>query len=298
MTAPRRILPGGIYMLSRRCIFRLLLLRPSEEANELLRYILAVVAERYGILLHAFCFMSNHLHMIVSDPLGKLPAFERDLDALVARSFNALLGRTESFWAPGSYSAVELVTPEAILEKTAYVLTNPVVAGLVRRGSEWPGLWSMPELIGAGPITVKRPSFFFRKDGPMPETARLELVCPPGFESAEAFRDRLVALLTAVEEQTARERAAKGRGFLGARAVLAQDVEARPVSEEPIGGLNPRIACRDRWKRVEAIHRLKAFLSDYRAAWQSFSSGVRDAVFPAGTYWMRVAYGVQCAPSG
>lgn len=282
-------------MLSRRCIFRLLLLRPSKEANELLQYILAVVAERYGILLHAFCMMSNHLHMIVSDPLGKLPEFERDLDALVARSFNVLLGRRESFWSPGSYSAVELVTPEAILEKTAYVLTNPVVAGLVRRGSEWPGLWSAPELIGAGPITVKRPSFFFRKGGPMPETARLELVCPPGFESVEAFREQLVAAVAEREKKAAEDLAAEGRSFLGAVRVLAQDPRTSAASREERRGLNPRIACKDPQQRVEALRRLKQFLAEYRIAWRAFADGVRDAVFPHGTYWLRVAYGVRCA---
>ena len=52
---------------------------PSRELNELVLYILAVAAERSGILLHAYCFMSNHLHLVLTDPRGTLPAFEQYL---------------------------------------------------------------------------------------------------------------------------------------------------------------------------------------------------------------------------
>ncbi len=298
MTAPRRVVPGALVMLTRRCIFRMFLLRPSKRANELLEYILAVAAERCGIILHAYSVLSNHLHIALSDPKGKLPLFSQYLDMLVARSFNALHGRWESFWAPGSYSAVTLEGREDVLAKIAYVLANPVAAGLVRRGREWPGLWSAPERIGAGPVEVKRPEHFFRKNGPMPETATLELVCPPGWKSVEEFRRQLTAAVTALEDEAARKLAAEGRSFLGVRKVLAQNPKARPASAEPRRGLNPRIACEDKWKRVEAIARLKTFLWDYRAAWQAFASGARRTRFPFGTYWMRVTYGVPCAASG
>jgi len=285
-------------MLSRRCSERRFFLRPSREVNETVQYVLAVAVQRFGVALHAFCVLSNHLHLIVSDAHGNLPAFEQYFDSLVARSLNALHGHWESFWAPGSYSAVTLLSPQDVLSKTAYVLANPSSAGLVRRGSEWPGLWSAPEQIGAGPVLVKRPAHFFRASGPMPETAPLELVCPPGFESVEAFRSQLSTEVTALEDQAARGLAEEGRSYLGARRVLAQDPMARPAPGEPRRGLNPRIAGRDKWKRVEAILRLTDFLRAHRDAWLAFAGGLRDTVFPQGTYWMRVAYGARCAPSG
>jgi hypothetical protein len=40
---------------------------------------------------------------------------------------------------------VKLVSARDIVDKTAYVLANPVAAGLVASGSAWPGLWSAPE---------------------------------------------------------------------------------------------------------------------------------------------------------
>jgi putative transposase len=274
------------------------LLRPSPLTNALFQYILAVAATRYGIAIHAYCVLSNHFHCALTDPLGHLPAFEQYLDSLVARSFNALHGRWESFWAPGSYSAVALQTPEDVLDKVAYILANPVSAGLVRRGAEWPGLWTAPALIGGHPVLVTRPDHFFRLDGPMPATAELQLTCPAGFESVAEFRRLLVASVTELEEQAARHLAAEGRTFLGARRAMAQRPQARPAPVEPRRGLNPKIAARDKWKRLEAIGRLKGFLAQYRVALGLFSRGVRDALFPGGTYWMRVAYGVRCDATG
>jgi hypothetical protein len=103
----------------------------------------------------------------LTDPHARLPAFGQYLDSLVARAVNASHGRSESFWAPNSYSAVLLETPQDVVAKIAYVLANPVAAGLVERGSEWPGLWSAPSLFGGDPIAVERPRSFFRSDGPI-----------------------------------------------------------------------------------------------------------------------------------
>jgi len=297
MTAPRRIIKGTTYLITRRCFARMFLLRPSPLSNALFEYRLAVTAQRHGIQLHAYCVLSNHWHCVLTDPRGKLPKFEQDLDSIVARALNAAHGRWESFWAPGSYSAVALQSPEDVLDKMAYVLANPVVAGLVRRGAEWPGLWSSPALIGAGPREVKRPDHFFRKKGKAPVVAQLELVRPPGFASDEAARQMLEGAVKAREDQAAREVVEAGRSFQGVAKVLAQKALARPLPDEPRRRLNPRIAGRDKWKRIEAIGRLTTFLVQHREAWRAFRAGARDTAFPEGTYWMRVAYGVACASS-
>jgi putative transposase len=290
VTAPRQILPGTVYLVTRRCFQRQFLLRPSATINAIFLYVLAIAARRFGVEVHAFCVLSNHFHLIVSDPDARLPAFGQYLDSLVARAVNASLGRWESFWAPSSYSAVALTTPEDIIDKAAYVLANPVAARLVRRGREWPGLWSAPDLIGGACVAAPRPETFFRKDGYMPAQAELQLTVPPGFESAEEYRARLAAALLAREEK----HAAEGIAFAGPARVRAQSPWARPSSGERRRELKPRVAARDRWKRVEALTRLAAFVTDYRQAWRAWTTGVRDVVFPAGTYALRVAHGAPC----
>lgn len=294
MTAPRCILPGTTYLVTRRCAQRQLLLRPSAETTAIFLYVLALAVHRFGVRLHAVCVLSNHFHLVVTDPHARLPAFNQYLDSLVARAVNASLRRWESFWAPSSYSAVALSGPEDILAKTAYALANPAAAGLVRRGSDWPGLWTGPEQLGTT-ITARRPASFFRTGGGLPEAMDLALELPPGFASAEAFRRDVADALAQAESHAARERARAGRGFLGIARVLAQKWWARPTGGEPRRELNPRVAALDKWKRIEALTRLVDFLKAYRDAWAARRAGVPGVVFPAGTYLLRILHGVPCA---
>jgi putative transposase len=62
MTAPRQILPGAIYLVTRRCAQRQFFLRPSKTTNEVFLYLLAVAARRFGVVVHAYCVLSNHFH--------------------------------------------------------------------------------------------------------------------------------------------------------------------------------------------------------------------------------------------
>jgi putative transposase len=296
MTAPRQVLRGVTYLVTRRCAQRQFLLRPSPVTNGVFLYLLAVAARRFGVQVHAYCVLSNHFHLVVTDPEARLPAFEQYLDSLVARALNASLGRWESFWSPASYSAVTLPGPEDVVDKAAYVLANPVAAGLVRRGRHWPGLWSDPRHIGCGAIEVERPAVFFRAVGTMPERIRLELATPPGFAAPGDFQEQLLAALSAREGEAALELSSEGRAFLGGKRVLAQRPEGFPAAVEPRRKLNPKVAGRDRWKRIEALCRLREFLLAYREAWTALKAGFRDAIFPAGTYWLRVAHGVRCHP--
>jgi putative transposase len=295
MTAPRQVLAGTTYLVTRRCSQRQFLLRPSPITNGVFLYVLALAARRFGVRVHAFSVLSNHFHLVVTDPDARLPAFSQYLDSLVARALNASLGRWEAFWAPASYSAVALASPSDVVDKTAYVLANPVAAGLVRRGREWPGLWSAPESIGAAPIQAIRPATFFRGNGYLPERVELELTAPPGFGSAEEFRDRVASGLADLEERGRRQHETEGRGFVGVARVLAQKPTGRPAPGEPRRAMNPRIAALDKWKRLEVLSRLAEFLVDYRNAWRARRAGEMGVLFPAGTYLMRVAHGAACA---
>jgi len=293
MTAPRQVLPGSTYLVTRRCSQRQLLLTPSPSTNQVFLYVLALAAKRHGILLHAFCVLSNHYHLVLTDPSARLPAFLQLLDALVARALNASLGRWESFWAPQSFSAVALLSPADILDKTAYTLANPVAAGLVRSARSWPGLWSSPASFGSV-LSVSRPALFFDPKGFLPQSLDLELSAPPGFLSLESFRAQVAAALAEREALAA----SSPDGFLGPERVLSQRPTSTPRPHEPRRGLRPRIASRDKWKRIEALRRLKLFLAAYRDALDDWCAGRRRVLFPAGTYLMRVVHGASCAGAG
>jgi putative transposase len=297
VTAPRRVVPGTTYLVSRRCTQREFLLKPSALTNLIFKFVLAVAAARYGVLIHAVCVMSNHVHLVLTDPGANLPDFSRLLDGVVAKALNALHGRWENFWAPSSYSAVALADPADIVEKVAYTLANPALADLVERGKQWPGVWSDPRFIGEPGERLERPGHYFALDGSMPETAKLVFSAPPGFASAEAFRALVVARVKELEQQAAAERKASGVAVLGVRRVLAQRHTDRPAPGEPRRGLNPRIAAQDKWKRIELLGQLVDFLEAHREALLRYCRGERRVVFPHGTYLMRVRFGAACASS-
>jgi REP element-mobilizing transposase RayT len=298
MTAPRQVLRGVTYLVTRRCFQGRFFLRPSRLTNDTLGYVLAVAAARYSIQVHAFCALSNHYHLVVTDPKARLPEFQQYLDALVGKALNEALGRSQSFWDPNRYSAVSLVTPEDVVRKAGYVLANPVAAGLVRRACRWPGLWSNPASIGGSALHFQRPRHFFREDGTMPKAADLQLVAPPCFADVETFRGLVTAEFEGLEGAARAEASATGRGFLGLARILKARPRARPKGREPRGELSPRIACKDKWKRIEALGRLASFLQAYRIALDAWRSGRRDVEFPAGTYMMRVTHRAACADSG
>lgn len=294
MTKPRQVVPGTTYLVTHRCLDRQFLLAPSRTVNGVFLYLLAVAAERHEIRLHAFCVLSNHYHLVVTDPKAMLPLFHQYLDGLVARALNAVYGRRDYFWTSGSYNAVALVDEGAIVDKVAYTLANPVTARLVQAARQWHGLWSPPEWIEEGRRRVARPSVFFDPEGDLPESVDLEITAPSGFESAAAFRAQVEGALSEREERARQE----GGGFLGLLKLRRQRPTDRPRKEEAPRTLRPRVAARSGWKRVEALAALKAFVSAHLEALTAWRAGQREVLFPVGTYMMRVLHCVECAGAG
>ena len=131
VTLPRSIEPGDVVLGTRRCSERRFFLRPDPETCQVFEYCLARCADKYDIELHEFVVMSNHYHLVFTDPHGNRPEFFRDLNKQVASAVNVKLKRFENMFAPGSYNAPKLIEAGDIEAKCIYTLTNPTEAGLV-----------------------------------------------------------------------------------------------------------------------------------------------------------------------
>jgi REP element-mobilizing transposase RayT len=298
MTPVRRVLRGTTQLITRRCSERRFFLKPSRKTAGIFLYAVALYAKRYAVQIHAYCVLSNHFHLVLTDTVGRLPDFQRDVDALIAKATNCALGRWDAFWERVSYSAVELVTPESVLEKIVYTLANPVAAGLVREASRWPGDWSDPRRIGGPPLTIERPKVYFDEKGQMPASVELQLTPPPDFADDPTFVERVLEALREAEAAEAAKLASQERTFMGVARILAQSFFARPAPGEPRRVLSPRVACRNKWKRIEALQRLKWFEQAYREALDAWRTGQRDVLFPPGTWQMRVLHAARCADYG
>jgi putative transposase len=302
MSQPRQILPASTYLVTRRCLRRHYLLRPEYFINNLFIFLLAVLGAKYGIMIHAFCLLSTHEHLVLTDTLGKLPDFLRDLHRLTALAMKVFRKWEGSLWDSEQVSVVHLKTPEAIAEKMAYVMANPTAVGAVRYARDWPGLVVTPKDIGKGTWTAKRPEAYFdQKSEQWPEHATLTLQMPPMVQ--EAYCDPIAVIKREYEQvqQNARQdMAAKGRSFMGCDRVTKVSPYQRATSWEDIRGLNPTFAVGrgQEQARKLAIQALKAFRSAYRAALELWRTGKRSVRFPQGTWWMATFHGAPVADTG
>jgi len=64
------------------------------------------------------------------------------------------------------------------------------------------------------------------------------------------------------------ERLEKGIKLVGRKGVLRQRWNDSPNTREPRRGLSPRVACRNKWARIEALQRNKVFLDLAKARYQ------------------------------
>ena len=286
-----------MYMITRRCSERRFFLRPTPLSNNAFIYCLAVAAQRYGVKVIFTATMSNHHHTGVVDVDGNLPDFLAYFHKLIAKHQNALHGRWESMWASTQTSAVELVGPDDVFAKMVYALVNPVADHIVEKVHHWPGVNSLAATIAHKPLTATRPRTFFRPDGNMPEQVSLTLHLPDLMvgPSRPAFIAQLLQSIAAAEKAAAIERAQSGRSIVGRRVVLRQHWNDSPQTKEPRRQIAPRVACRDVWRRIEALARNNAWLYAYRSARDRFLAGEKVS-FPAGTYWLRRFACATCDP--
>jgi hypothetical protein len=274
-------------------------MRPDPATSNAFVYCLAVSAQRFDVGIVAFGAMANHHHVVAVDRRGRLPDFLQYFHRLFAAHQNVLRGRWESFWAASEQaSAVELVGPEDILDKMVYAIVNPVKDHIVDQVHHWPGADSLTPILEGVPLVARRPSRFFRPDGPLPESATLSFTRPPGFEelSQAVFAALLRRRVFEAQDKARADRLASGIRVLGRKAVLGQHWNDRPRSREPRRGISPRVACRSRWARIEALQRNKAWLAAYVRARASWLAGDQEAVFPAGVWQLCRDAGVRCTP--
>lgn len=296
MSKARPVYPGAVVFTTREVHKRQFLLRPSRRLNHLVEYVVAVLTQRYGILLHALCVMSNHVHDVATDPEGRIIEFRRDLHAILARAINATHGDFDGLWARQPTCRVTCVQAADALDKIAYTMANPVAAFLVEHGHSWPGVrYAWPRK----PRIIERPPGFFRNEaqgGTWPATATLQLHRPSGYDHLSD--DELGALIRRLideQEESARQKArACGTRFLGRRQVLAQPRTAYPSSSQKRFGLRPTVAARSTWTRIEKLREDRAWLERYDNAKARYRARETGVVFPYGTWKLRIYYRVLC----
>lgn len=292
---PKPRFKGDTYLVTLRAQDGVFHARPSPAVNRIMAFCLAHAAQQFNIRVHAFVFMSNHFHLVVTDMEEQLGDFMHWLDLFTAKCLNVVNGRRGKVWDIDGYNDVKLCDADSVLEKILYVMANPVAAALVRKPSQWPGFISLPRHYEGTVFDIERPRVFFRQEGKsqkasvVPPRAKLELTVPPQFEkmSGAEFRKLLSEKLKGEVENLHESHHLNGKKFLGKEGVVAMPADHRPPSEKATleREIIPHFACSDKEFRKKYTEQFKAFWRDHREAYRSFRKGDRTVEFPAGSYW-------------
>ena len=139
MPRPLRIhAPGACYHVTLRGNHQ----RPifvEEGDQRLLNHIVARSLEKFGARLHAYCWMTNHIHLLMQvdqQPLGR-PM--RSIGSEFAKAMQKKLSTTGHFFER-RYHASLVETDAYFLQVIRYIHLNPVKARLVDHASAYP--WS------------------------------------------------------------------------------------------------------------------------------------------------------------
>jgi REP element-mobilizing transposase RayT len=298
MTQPRLVVPGDTLMITRRTLRRHHLFRPDSAIRQLYLYTLALCARQFGILVHAVTLMSTHEHLIVTDPQGRYPDFLRRLHRLVSLGTKVLRKWEGPTWDAEQPSVVRLLTEQAVIEKLAYVMANPVKAGLVRYARDWPGITVLPHELGRRVWRVNRPDAYFdQKSAQWPETTEVTLTLPPSLERSyggEAVREAVQEELGRQERLAHQEIRKRGWRILGGERVVRLSPYRRATSLELLRDRNPTFAVGRGHRKVffRAVEELRAFRRAYRNALEQWRAELRSVVFPQGTWCMCRVHGV------
>ncbi len=291
---PRCIRPGRTWFITRRTTRKSFLLRPDADGTcqQIYWYTTAVLAQKFGIVIHAVQVLSTHIHEVLTDTRGNLPAFIRERNRAIANALKRHRGWSEEVFqrAPASY--VELYGPHAIAKEIGYTLANCVEAGLVSSPAQWPGVTSQVSDMGSTTIEVERPSIYFDPENPVwPERASLRLEIPQ--EVSDTMGTRALEFIgdyvdRAVERARALAKEA-GKSVGNIARLMTTPWTRQSQSPDPAHARNPTFATGgDPEQRRRALSDRRTFLDTYRAALDAWRRGIGRPAFPEGAWrWCR-----------
>ncbi len=95
------------------------------------------VSQRYGVDVHAYCLMTNHIHFLVTPrQAAALSNTMKVVGSRYAQSINLTYGRTGTLWE-GRHRSSLIQQENYLLACYRYIELNPVRAGMVKHPGDY-----------------------------------------------------------------------------------------------------------------------------------------------------------------
>lgn len=129
--------PGAYYHITSRGNEKKDIFRSRKDRERFLLYIESA-AERYGAVIHTYCLMTNHYHLLMETPRGNLSEIMQYVNGSYTTYFNVKRKRSGHLFQ-GRFKSIVVDADEYAMELSRYIHLNPVRAGIVKKPEdhEW-----------------------------------------------------------------------------------------------------------------------------------------------------------------
>lgn len=137
MARPLRIeYPGAFYHVTARGNEQKDIFKSKRDREKFLSY-LEAATDRYGAVIHTYCLMNNHYHLMLETPLGNLSQIMKHINSSYTAYYNVKRKRAGHL-LQGRYKAILVDADAYATELSRYIHLNPVKAGIVATPEEYP----------------------------------------------------------------------------------------------------------------------------------------------------------------
>jgi REP element-mobilizing transposase RayT len=127
--------PGAFYHVTSRGNQRQAIVQDDQDRLTFLDY-LGKAHEKFGGLVHAFCLMDNHFHLLFETPRGNLSRIMHFINTSYTVYFNARYSRVGHLFQ-GRFKAILIEADAYAQEVSRYIHLNPVRAGIVSNPEDY-----------------------------------------------------------------------------------------------------------------------------------------------------------------
>lgn len=153
MARPQRIeYPGAFYHVTSRGNERKYIFRSIADRERFLGYLESATC-RYGAVIHAYCLLSNHYHLLLLEkPASNLSEIMRHINGAYTTCFNLRRKRAGHLFQ-GRYKAILVEADAYAAELSRYIHLNPLRAGMVETPEDyrWSGYAAYIGLVEPAP---------------------------------------------------------------------------------------------------------------------------------------------------
>ena len=271
------------------------LLRPDDMFVAIVIGILARAQGLTGMCIHAFVFLSNHFHILLSpDDAHQLARFMCFLNSNLAREGGRRYDWRERFFGRRYRSIPVSGEDVAQVARLKYLLSQGCKEGLVSRPIDWPGAHCIHTLLHGAPLEGlwfdRTREFRARRRGvafePLEFATRESVQLTPlpcwSHLQEDEVRTLVADLIREIEQEARDQQEETGRAPLGAAFIRRQDPHSKPVGWK--ARTAPRVHAATRAARRALIDAYREFQGAYRRAAARLAQGDLLANFPEGSF--------------